>query len=928
MNAALRLWQCVLLLCLPAGAEPPPSPARQTISLNGQWLFQTNGAPAAQWKTVTVPSYWESHEGTNFEGIGWYRRAVAPLPLPPGRRALLHFQAAATAAEVWWNGQRLGAHLGGWTPFRFEVAPRGQANGGSTNEILVRLDEKVGHSTQGFLPVLQPHFGGLWQDARLLVVPDTYIDDLRVRATGNPRTSRIELEVPLLGAAPETITNLTVRWRRRGQSTWSVSNFTSRAELAAQQSAAGCPGLRRRDDCLLAEVAIPEPALWSPPAPSLYELDIELPGAGEGASNGDAVRVAAAFRSIEACGTQLRLNGQPLSVRGVLNWGYYPPSLAPNPGDDVFRRDLEFVRACGFNLMKFCLWVPPQRFLELADELGVLTWMEYPTWHPQLTPQHQEALRQEFGEFFYYDRNHPSVILRSLTCETGQGADLGVIQSLYDQAHAMIPGALVEDDSSWIEWNRVCDFYDDHPYGNNHTWAPTLRRLNDYILAHGPKPLVLGEAISADTWIPREPFAALAGKELPYWFPTGFAGQNRWLERLRSIAGPGGLTKLVPDSLNYGMLMRKYQVEVFRREVPCGGYVVSELRDVPVAPMGLLNDWHGPKWPTEAWAWQGDTVCLLKTEDDRRSFSAGGQFNGELLLSHFGPAALTNATLVVTLEKPGHAARVLARAQKDGWSQNPGTLAKVLDLAFALPTSAQPRQLIVRASLTAARGRWQNEWPVWVVPPAEHAQPSNLWVHSSLPGDVVRELFPGGKPLRAVRTDGVVVAARFDGQLAQVLERGGRVLLLPDGGPHSLPLKAHWFLRGGPYVSGHPLTQAVPRELLVELQHFDLGSDVVADVGYLENIDPILMLWDIHAEPEVKTHGLIFATGAAKGRLMVSAVRHRGHTNAAGKWLLCQLLAQLANGPAPSHALSPRQWARLKQRLGTVGPASEGDILK
>jgi hypothetical protein len=33
----------------------------------------------------------------------------------------------------------------------------------------------------------------------------------------------------------------------------------------------------------------------------------------------------------------------------------------------------------------------------------------------------------------------------------------------------MIPGALVEDDSSWIGWNRMHDFYDDHPYGNNHT---------------------------------------------------------------------------------------------------------------------------------------------------------------------------------------------------------------------------------------------------------------------------------------------------------------------------------------------------------------------------------------------------------------------------------------------------------------------------
>jgi len=412
--------------------------------------------------------------------------------------------------------------------------------------------------------------------------------------------------------------------------------------------------------------------------------------------------------------------------------------------------------------------------------------------------------------------------------------------------------------------------------------------------------------------------------------------------------------------------------------------VVSELRDVPVAPMGLLDYWHHPKWPAQAWAWQSDTICLLKTDGDRRSFFAGDQLSGELLLSHFGPAALTNATLVVTLEEQGHTAPALARVEKSGWDQNPGTLAKVLDFAFVLPEWAQPRRLLLHASLTAAGNRWQNEWPVWVVPPVQQAQRARLWLHSSLSGDAAQELFPGGKPLRAVRTDGVVVAARFDEQLAQVLERGGRVLLLPDGGSRSLPLKAHWFLRGGPYVSGHPLIMeskrkdarppsrneaanesspnppnpnpnlnpnpnpnrapsssygaprgvprdlapAVPRELLVELQHFDLGSDVVPEVWYLENIDPILMLWDIHAQTEVKTHGLIFATGAAKGRLMVSAARHRGRTNAAGKWLLGRLLAHLANGPVPTHALSPHQWARLKQRLSVAEPASEGDILK
>ena len=89
--------------------------------------------------------------------------------------------------------------------------------------------------------------------------------------------------------------------------------------------------------------------------------------------------------------------------------------------------------------MKFCLWIPPRRFLELADEMGMLVWLEYPTWHPQLDKEHLPDLQQEFGEFFQYDRVHPSAMLRSLTCETGPSADIQVIQSLYDRAASRNP---------------------------------------------------------------------------------------------------------------------------------------------------------------------------------------------------------------------------------------------------------------------------------------------------------------------------------------------------------------------------------------------------------------------------------------------------------------------------------------------------------
>lgn len=890
--------------------------SRAIRSLDGTWLFQTNGAPPAQWKPVRVPSDFQSHEGTDFRGVGWYRREVGDLKPRAGRRWLLHFQAAATEAEVWWNGRRLGAHLGGWTPFRFDVTEAVRAAAGQgTHEIRVRLDQKVGHNTQGFLPVIQPHYGGLWQAVQLLDVPETYVDELALLAVGDPRTGRLELEIPLRGTAPERVTGLTVRHRLRGQGRWTVTRLSGVASAAqGAQPPSDTAWLWREGDVLRASIPVRQPQLWSPTAPRLYEVEVEL-AAPPGTGSPDRVRTRAGFRAIEAVGEALWLNGRPLQVRGLLNWGYYPPRLSPDPGEAVFRRDLEFARACGFNLMKFCLWVPPKRFLELADEMGMLTWMEYPTWHPEFTRARLEELRREYREFFHHDRNHPSVILRSLTCETGHGADEQVVRALYEEAHRMIPGAVVEDDSSWIGWHRVTDFYDDHPYGNNHTWPGVLAGLREFARTNslGLKPLVLGEAMAADTWVARPPHLTAGQTTPPYWFPGAFDAQQQWIERLRALAGAAGLAELESDSLRYAMLMRKYQAETFRREIPHGGYVMSVIRDFATASMGLLDYSGQPKWPVRDWAWQGDTICLLKTDADRRSFAAGETLAAELWLSHFGPQPLNDARLLVEIVPKDGSGRAWWRQQFSGIRVEPGSLTQCGALRWRLPELDAPQRLLIRARLTAGGRTAANEWPVWVVP----QNPADVEVrpHSSLAPELTRELFPHARPLDGAAGEAVVVASRFDDRLVQVLEGGGRVLLLPDGRRGSFPLSAHWFLRGAPYVAGHPLTRVLPRDLLVELQHFDLAGDVVPQINYLENLDPVLLLWDTHDLLEVRTHGLIFETRAGRGRLLVSAVKHAGPTNAAGRWLLAELLRHLAAGPPPRHALSTAQWARLKEKL-------------
>ena len=814
------------------------------------------------------------------------------IAIEPKQRLLLQFDAVATHATARWDGHKVAEHLGGWTPFRADVTVFARGGDAAEHEIEVRVDERVGHNTQGFLPIIEPHFGGIWQSVKLFVVPETYIDDLGLLAWGNPATGHIELRVPVRGAdKPEQIV---VRYRLRGTESW------TEIEL---QTKAGDDGER------LAEVAVPDFRLWSPDHPNLYDVEVRL----RDDEGGDRVATRTAFRRVEAKGDQINLNGQAVIVRGVLNWGYYPPRLAPIEDEQRFRRDIELARSSGFNLMKFCLWIPPRRFLELADEMGMLVWLEYPTWHPQLDKQHLPDLQREFGEFFQYDRVHPSAILRSLTCETGPSADIQVIQSLYDRAHREIPGALVEDDSSWITWNRVHDFYDDHSYGNNHTWVPALSGFKEYIQAHGVKPLVLGEAIAADTWPDREWLARSMKPERPYWIPGFFEAMEPWERRMERIAGPGGLDRLGPDSLHYAMLMRKFQIEAYRREVPHGGYVVSVIRDFSTAGMGLLDYADQPKWPASEWSWHGETMLLLKTDHDRRAFAAGEPLHAELLLSQMSDRKLENGDLTVALIQPGEKPKELQRVAKDGIEQNAGALEKLSTLDLPLPASDEPRHLEIVARLKTATKTYENRWPIWVVPQARPISATNLWLHPSLSA----EFFPGVARTDRAKDQKIAVASAFDDSLVDFLERGGRVLMLPNGAQKSPPLADQWFLRGAPYVPDHPLQKLIPRDFWIELQHFDLAGPVVPDMQGLESIDPIVMLWDDHDLKTVKTHGLLFETRAAKGRLLVSALRlgAAAEANPAGQWVVSVLLDHLASGPAPKHALSDAAWKHLREKL-------------
>src|SRR5690606_19900292 len=191
----------------------------------------------------------------------------------------------------------------------------------------------------------QPHFGGLWRPVRVLGLPAVHLDDLDVLAVGDPDAGTVEVEAPVVGprdgcevtfelVLPERIVRATLE---EGRASLPVEGF-ERWDLDRPTRYDGTFTLRRDGDVL------------------------------------DRVPVKVAFRSIRAEGRRFLLNGRPLSVRGLLDWGYRPPFLAPDPSDELVQREIAEARARGFDLVKFCLWVPPRHVLEQFDAAGMLAW--------------------------------------------------------------------------------------------------------------------------------------------------------------------------------------------------------------------------------------------------------------------------------------------------------------------------------------------------------------------------------------------------------------------------------------------------------------------------------------------------------------------------------------------------------------------------
>ncbi len=541
----MRVSQSNFSTGIPRPEYPRPQWVRADwLTLNGEWEFEIDQGDSGLERgllqrplrdRILVPFCPESPlsgiGNTDFLNAVWYRREITIPQEWEGRRVVLHFQACDYDTFVWANGREVGRHRGGMTPFSCDLTDAALPGGKITLVVRARDNARETmpsgkqawhHSNSGC------HYtrtSGIWQSVWLEALPMRAFMQ-RPKIVPDVANGRFLIEAPITGHQ----NGLHFRARLRAG-----------AEVLAEADTRCGENFYPRLELIIPEARV---RLWSPRDPFLYDLDFFLVD-NDGQIQDHATSYAG-LRSVSIDGMAVKINGQRVFQRLVLDQGYYPEGILTAPTDEELVGDIELSLAAGFNGARLHQKVFEERFLYHADRLGYLVWGEFsdwglgggdpcPGWHrndreeivraghavgaelpPAYITQWLEALQRDF--------NHPSIVgwcplnessqriaPERITAHDDVMRGMFLATKLYDATRPVL------DVSGYSHRIAEADIYDSHDYTQN----PAL-----FALRHGA--MTASEAWANDS----EAIESVPYNGQPY-FVSEFGG-IRWAPHVKA----------------------------------------------------------------------------------------------------------------------------------------------------------------------------------------------------------------------------------------------------------------------------------------------------------------------------------------------------------------------------------------------------------
>ncbi|GGD54123.1 beta-glucuronidase [Muriicola marianensis] len=338
--------------------------------------------------SIYVPGDWNTQKEKLFfyEGTVWYRRLFNSTIKDPANRVFLSFGAANYKADVYLNGQKLGSHTGGFTPFSFEITSLLKD---TVNSLVVKVDNK---RLKDGVPTVNTdwwNYGGITRDVNLLETPSTFIEGFSiqlerddpghivglVQLNGIDRSgSEVEVHIPELGKS------VLLKTDEKGKASFRTSVDSLR--------------------------------LWSVNDPKLYKVIFN--------TKEDTITDMVGFRTITVKGRDILLNDRPVFLKGISIHEESPIRGGRAHSKADARQLLGWAKELGCNFVRLAHYPHNEHMVRLADSLGILVWEEIPvywtiSWENEAT---YENAANQLQELIRRDRNRASVIIWSMANET------------------------------------------------------------------------------------------------------------------------------------------------------------------------------------------------------------------------------------------------------------------------------------------------------------------------------------------------------------------------------------------------------------------------------------------------------------------------------------------------------------------------------
>jgi hypothetical protein len=398
----------------------------------------------------------------------WYRRSFSvPRDWNVGKkdqRLLLHFQAVDWDATVYINGKQVARHTGGYDAFSVDVTDA--LTTATDQEIVVGVADP---NDQGYQPlgkqrkagdgIFYTPSSGIWQTVWMEPVASAHID--RLDLTPDLASSSLTVNAVVGGPTGQKVEAVAYQGKKV------VGRVTGDANKPLK-------------------LKVPNPHLWSPDDPFLYDLKVRLVGPGSGDEVGSYFGMRSVSVGKTADGKQrTMLNGKFVMQLGPLDQGFWPDGIHTAPTDAALKFDLQQEKALGFNMVRKHIKVEPDRWYYYADKLGLMVWQDMPAmkldWPEnggQPTPAARANFESELHRMVDQHRSFPSITTWVPFNEGWGDYEVGRIA---DQVKAWDPTRLVNAESgvncclSEPDSGRG-NMIDDHTYVGPGTPAPDATR--------------------------------------------------------------------------------------------------------------------------------------------------------------------------------------------------------------------------------------------------------------------------------------------------------------------------------------------------------------------------------------------------------------------------------------------------------------------